>query len=95
MTRTWPVLIMSLSALFSPAAVNYAAADCASDNSWCTNNCNGMFQGSGPYATARESCLSNCRNVKYNCDAQNYWEQRRRAEEALAKSPKQKDKQSR
>jgi hypothetical protein len=80
MTRTWPVLVTSLLALFSSAALNYAVAerDCTSENMTCTGNCSRMIPD---YYGMREGCMSNCRNDKWNCDAQNYWE-RQRAEQA-------------
>ena len=74
MTRTWPVLITSLLALFSPAAVNYAAAyrDCISEQMACKGNCTGMIPGYGPVERAvQQGCLSNCRNGEWNCAREN------------------------
>jgi hypothetical protein len=84
MARTWPVLITSLLALFSPAAVNYAAAeqDCASVNSTCTGNCNRMIPNYGSVeSAARAGCLYNCRNGEWMCKYDNNQE-KKRAEEA-------------
>ena len=87
MTRTWPVLITSLLALFSPAAVNYAAArDCISEQMACNSNCTGMIPGYGPVERGvQQGCLSNCRNAEWNCARENSLEsdraERARAEE--------------
>ena len=86
MTRTWPVLITSLLALFSPAAVNYAAAerDCRGENMTCTSNCTRMIPGYGPAERAvQDGCMSNCRNAQWFCGRENDLE-RQRAEQARA-----------
>ena len=88
MTRTWPVLITSLLALFSPAAVNYAAAyrDCTSEQMACKGNCTGMIPAYGSVDRAvQQGCLSNCGNAEWNCARENSLEsdraERARAEE--------------
>ena len=88
MTRTWPVLITSLLALFSLAAVNHAAAyrDCSSEQSACNGRCTGMIPGYGPMERAvQQGCLSSCRDAEWNCARENSLEsdraERARAEE--------------
>jgi len=74
MTRTWPVLITSLLALLSPAAVNDAAAyrDCISEQMACNSRCNTMIPSSGSVERAvQQGCRDSCRNAEWSCAREN------------------------
>jgi hypothetical protein len=74
MTRAWPVLITSLLALLSPAAVNNAAAwrDCTSEQYACAGRCATMvFPHANPGSVERAvqgGCVDSCRNARWSCD---------------------------
>src|SRR5262245_38684423 len=82
MTRTWPVLITSLLALFSPAAINGAVAyrDCISEQMACNSRCNTMIPG-GPSGsverTIQQGCIESCRKVEWSCARENSLESER------------------
>src|SRR5215470_9544683 len=77
MTRTWPLLIASLLALFSPAAVNYAAANCQSDYQSCSIYCSNTFSGNPLGGNLQIGCRNACYDNFRTCDANE-----RRADEA-------------
>jgi hypothetical protein len=74
MTRTGLVLITSLLALFSPAAVNDAAAyrDCRSEQMACNSRCTTMIPSYGQVERAvQQGCIESCRNAEWSCAREN------------------------
>jgi len=69
MKRTWPVLITSLLALFSPAAVNYAAANCQSDYQSCSMYCSSTFSGNPLGGNLQIGCRNACYDNMQTCNA--------------------------